>query len=75
MAEPDWKPIETAPKGENFDRPRVLLTDGQKVAIGHWDSGAFWYDESVIEWGGDDGAWPGRWLPTHWRPLPEPPAA
>lgn len=71
----DWQPIETAPKDEDeWEHPRVLLTDGEKVAAGHWKHGAYWTNEAEIEWLGDDGAFHEEWRPTHWIPLPEPPA-
>jgi hypothetical protein len=59
----EWQPIETAPtKGV------ILLSDGKKVSPGGFihpedDSTAGWWNVD-----GDD------WEPTHWLPLPQPPA-
>ncbi|NDB68765.1 MAG: hypothetical protein EB015_12325 [Methylocystaceae bacterium] len=55
----EWQPIETAPKdGEN-----VIVTDGDEVNVGWWE---FYNPEP--EWGGY------ILFPTHWMPLPPPPA-
>lgn len=70
----NWQPIETAPK------QRVVLlwaltdeeTGNWKMATGFWMPG---YRDEPGEW-----EWDGRRLkpydvqPTHWMPLPEPPA-
>lgn len=62
---PAWQPIETAPK----DGHDVLITTagyGTLVRVGFWDEAR----------DGVWSVWPGRerMQPTHWRPLPEPPA-
>lgn len=58
--EDGWQPIETAP---HVELAEVLLFNGSEVCAGGW--------------------WEGRWTtahdeiepqPTHWRPLPAPPA-
>lgn len=72
----DWQPIETAPK----DGTRILLLGKEygepKVSIGAYQDNKVWSDESSTT---DDGyGWYGHdnWspTPTHWMPLPEPPA-
>ena len=71
----NWQPIETAERWEtleDIERPRVLLTDGNVVAIGRWEYGATWTNEAKIEWLGDYGARHDMWFPTHWMPLPKP---
>lgn len=78
-----WQPIETAPK----DGRQILLTNGQAVAQGWWEhEEPYIYEKRDIggvyigqdESDGFDG-----WLdceggmqpdPTHWMPLPAPPA-
>lgn len=61
----EWRPIETAPKD---DETWVLLADDEKVAIGHWLYDE-WRDYSDLGCAGMCG-----WEPTHWAPLPAPPA-
>lgn len=77
----DWKPIETAPKDA-----RILLWNGSFVTAGNWDAtfetflddeadvprerGA-WTDHTVADWGMEENT---ELFPTHWQPLPEPPA-
>lgn len=68
-----WKSIESAPK----DGTAVLLyfpdgywADDRNIAIGFWGIGGGWYDSesastSMTAFGSH---------PTHWRPLPDPPA-
>ncbi len=61
LAVPAWQPIETAPK------------DGSQVLV--WDDGAMfisWWNEEEHAWI-DNG--PVQPPPTHWMPLPPPPAA
>jgi hypothetical protein len=74
-----WQPIETAPK----DGTRILIWDDDEggYEIGFWSSNhESWLDNDICD--GDPGKyWPGDLLgntifePTHWMPLPEPPAA
>ena len=58
-----WRDIATAPRDDNSDMP-VILFNGHRVTAGFsWENGwaDCWYD----------------WMdpqPTHWQPLPEPPA-
>ena len=85
-----WQPIETAPKGGGADRtddplwvnpPTMLLAfDGGKLAMCYWD----WYYAE----GGNGYRGVAAWVlkdsaelaaleygePTHWMPLPKPPA-
>jgi len=56
-----WQPIETAPK----DGTPVLVADGSWVGVLAWDRYANgWVNDEM------DSA-----SPTHWRPLPKPPAS
>jgi len=65
-----WQPIESAPK----DRPAILLVDGMALQ-GRWIQNEWygdwcWRSENVrCRCGGANSG-----LPTHWMPLPEPPA-
>jgi hypothetical protein len=61
--EPDWQPIETAPT----DGTRFLAYDGGS----HFD--CWWHDYGYGEMGWRDEA-DSEPTPTHWRPLPAPPA-
>lgn len=65
-----WQPIETAPK------------DGTEIIIGHdkkgWRTVARWLDDGegffeVNNDPSDSWGW-GSMMPTHWQPLPSPPA-
>jgi hypothetical protein len=71
----NWQPIETAPK----DQPVLLFGRqqphgmvhwlGHFVFSGHWDS----VDEAWVSHGS---TWDGPfYVPTHWMPLPPPPAS
>jgi hypothetical protein len=55
--EPEWQPIETAPK----DGTVVLLSDGKIVKEGHYLGYWSWLDLA------------GDRVPTHWMPMPDPP--
>src|SRR5690625_866652 len=87
LSQPQWQPIETAPKGtyseskddpEWVDPPRVLLSTPEGVVIAQWD---YYYDGSVGGHGycGNDSAWvtdEGELVcdtPMYWMPLPQPP--
>lgn len=89
MTDPQWQPIETAPRG-----PFVLLyvPDAQletgPVTIGRWwppieprdERGRFakgkFEPADWHGWLGTDGDNLPSWCdPTHWRPLPDPPEA
>lgn len=65
-----WQPIETAPKDPD---DRIVLWDGYNVFIGFWSN----IRASVVR-GGDgwltDGLQGLMIAPTHWMPLPPPPA-
>lgn len=72
-ADDGWRPIETAPK----DGTDVLVCLSDTVAIAHWSKGlggSGWLDDSGA---GHHDYWNyvGLISPTHWRPLPAPPAA
>lgn len=79
-----WQPIETAPK----DGTRILFYDPHTSSLifaGIWD------DKFESDFDGEDTIYRGAWTdyavasfgfeeyqeysPTHWQPLPEPPAA
>lgn len=68
----EWKPIETAPQ----DGTTVLLWGPHmRMGMSTW----FWAEEDGIGgWRQDDGKHEDRPLrgpyPTHWKPLPDPPA-
>jgi hypothetical protein len=72
-----WMPIETAPKATYPETEIRILLWGPSfknmTVIGWWRgtvSGGIWFnseDEGGIGWG--------ECKPTHWRPLPAPPAA
>jgi hypothetical protein len=71
IAAEGWQPIETAPK------------DGHEVIIATWGSAGrccadvcYWSDDDYNDLGPSWRFW--RWsmlTPTHWMPLPSPPAA
>lgn len=69
----DWQPIESAPKdGTQF----VMLDNAVKTAtVGHWMADVAWINEGALA--GQALAKP-CWFPlatpTHWMPLPPPPA-
>jgi len=72
---PQWLPIETAPR----DEAQIILANGSTVSVGGWvsdvDQGAEYEGQLgnagwwAIEWPGPDAP-----KPTHWMPLPPPPA-
>jgi len=64
-----WEPISTAP----MDRKTLVLTydpsapEDERIRVDRWDYlGRDDLDNSVYGWDGS---------PTHWMPLPEPPAS
>jgi len=65
-----WRDIETAPKDT-----RVLIWSGQERYAAHWSQNPLTGDEAwiVAEWGTEGDQALVR--PTHWQPLPPPPAA
>jgi hypothetical protein len=65
-----WRPIETAPK----DGTHILLSAPGRVTCGEWivPNGPDWDDEPL--WGSWDGNFSEENPPTHWQPLPAPPA-
>jgi hypothetical protein len=72
----EWQPIETAPKAKpNRSGPSILVWDGRAIGIAQWCNGSWRYQA-----GPDDAAYsdfdpdPICKNPTHWMPLPEPPA-
>lgn len=77
-----WMPIETAPKDgtrvmlwmEPMNDARFKPTDGPHAVFGTW---VVWSDAMKREGVRDGWSWYGSPLhwPTHWRPLPAPPAA
>ena len=67
-----WQPIDTAPKDET---PILGFADGEIAVVE-------WYEEDLAPAGGywsltvcGSFAESGEWWPTHWQPLPEPPAS
>ena len=73
--ETPWQPIETAPK--SFRPPLSIYSHHAPQILGLWGK-AFY---CVCSWGGPSNpAWiggdnkPVPFQPTHWMPLPEPPA-
>jgi hypothetical protein len=62
-----WQPIETAPR----DGTPILGVSGSTMTTVEWDGdiGGYW---SLIVCGSY--AEDGEWWPTHWMPLPNPPA-
>ena len=68
----EWRTIETAPK----DGSQILVVLGREMSVVEWDAaatewndGVGWRDMGDMGWGGMTGA-----EPTHWMPLPDPPA-
>lgn len=59
----EWKPIETAPKIGNGGPQIMLFSFKQGMCVGTWQA---------VEWVSVPGLY-GR-KPTHWMPLPAPPA-
>lgn len=61
----DWMPIESAPK----DGTTVIYGTVKWVTCGHYADEGWWEmnNSSTDAWGGVD-------YPTHWMPLPPPPA-
>lgn len=66
---PQWRPIETAPRDQ-----RVLVWSGAELYAAHWAKNPFTDDEAwiIAEWG--DKGEQALVRPTHWMPLPLPPA-
>jgi hypothetical protein len=67
IATPEWLPIDTAPT----DGSHVLIVDAGVVNEGRHIEGHGWWlahNDPSDSWG------PGQLHPTHWMPLPEPPA-
>ncbi len=62
----EWQPIETAPK----DQAKIIAG----AYIGRaWCVGVCWYSEHAGQWLVQTGNFPDK-QPTHWMPLPPPPA-
>lgn len=65
----EWQPIETAP----MDGSWVLLWDNGRCVIGKWQQivGSYW------AWDANASGAPAYEIegPTHWMPLPDPPAS
>jgi hypothetical protein len=73
-----WQPIETAPK----DGTPILVADAKSVEVGVWQEETEDDTEcGVVTIPGFDAGWwgsewqPGGKQPTHWMPMPDPPAA
>lgn len=71
---PEWQPIETAPK----DGSAVLLCDGCAMMVASWGHDSlFNHEPKKWVYGECEGNYNWRQSfesPTHWMPLPEPPA-
>jgi hypothetical protein len=69
----DWQPIETAPRdGRNGMFVVVGVTSGNGFTGGKSyvsDPYCVWRDQGEVF-----ARWPHNWPPTHWMPLPPPPA-
>ena len=66
----NWQTIETAPK----DGTPILGWDGTQITSIFWDDPSYglnglWRVSCPGEWADDD-----SFFPSHWMPLPEPPA-
>ena len=72
----EWRPIETAPKGE-----LILVADGSTLAPATFcfDLWYFWEGglqlDDNLEQSGIMNNWIKGFGPTHWMPLPAPPSA
>lgn len=66
-----WQPISTAPKNEK----RVLLFNPDEF-IGGWgvQSGGYYEQLGGWQYDGQTTAYSNAHQPTHWMPLPDPPA-
>lgn len=62
----NWQPIETAPK----DGTNILVFGYGDMTVVHWNIYGLYWNLS------ESGAYAenGEWQPTHWMPLPPPPA-
>jgi hypothetical protein len=58
-----WQPIETAPKDKRAIVGFMRVGSGNVTRVLHWDD-----DDATWHSDGHD------YKPTHWRPLPDPPA-
>jgi len=66
-----WQPIETAPKDGTWI---ALWSDGSKVQAGYWGPSYFGSDHKWIQYAHRSECEEVEPEPTHWQPLPEPPA-
>lgn len=69
-----WRPIETAPKTEG---EWIFASAGNKIPmVTGWDEdGQMWFTFNLVfenVYHRQNPSW--RWEPTHWMPLPPPPA-
>lgn len=60
----EWRPIDAAPK----DGEDVLATDGTAMLVTYWYGPHVGWLYDFDDYGVEG------WQPTHWMPLPEPPA-
>lgn len=63
----EWQPIKTAPK----DGRLILYATADWVSVGRWNSEVDQWREINNHW---TDTWGGEDFPTHWMPLPAPPA-
>jgi uncharacterized protein DUF551 len=78
----EWQPIETAPKDGTailVYGPELLRETNGNCAVVRWDASGYATEQSSIKWwvvsDGKFGPYDLRGpSPTHWMPLPDPPA-
>ncbi len=72
-ASPQWRGIESAPKMKTI--LLFAVTDNMDGKVKNWKMATGWFSDGMQVWN-----WDGHYVtgfdpkPTHWQPLPEPPA-
>ena len=87
MAAGGWQPIETAPHGKKLIAGFRNEAGKWRTILARYYPAKTLYADEFGEWGDDEGYAPAGWYeesethetlnpcaPTHWRPLPPPPA-
>lgn len=72
MAESGWQPIETAPRDGTWV---ILHTAAGGVQPGYWGPTYFGYNPAWVQYAHRSEAEEIIGEPTHWMPLPAPPAS